>query len=113
MIQVDTLTDDFYQVQTVNYDNGQIVFSMRYYPQQLLWIIEQIAYGGQTFQGIRISTNLNILRQLKNLLPFGMACLTADDNDPTQQQDFSSGYANLYILDAADVAATEAIINGG
>jgi hypothetical protein len=85
---------------------------MKYSPQQLVWYIEQLIYGDVTIQGMRISTNLNILRQFKNLVPFGMACLTADDNDPTQQQDFSSGYANLYILDPTDVLAVEATING-
>jgi hypothetical protein len=112
MIQIQTITSDFYQRQTVNYNNSSIVFTLKYSPQQLVWYIEQLVYGGVTIQGMRVSTNLNILRQFKNLLPFGMACLTLDDNDPTQQQDFSSGYANLYILDPTDVLAVEATING-
>lgn len=112
MIQIANLTDDVYQRQTVQYQGGSIIFSMKYYPQQLSWVIEQLTYGALTFQGIRISTNLNLLRPFKNLIPFGMSCLTSDDWDPTQQQDFSSGYANLYILTASDVAAVEAAING-
>ena len=112
MIQVNTLTDDVYQSQTINYNNGSIAFTLKYFPNQLSWFIEQLTYGSFIVQGLRVSTNLNVLRQFKNLIPFGLMCLTSDNNDPTQQQDFSSGYASLYVLDQADVAAVEAAING-
>lgn len=112
MIQVTNITDDFYQQQTVNLDGGALVFSIRYYPQQQSWFLEQLEYAGIIIQGLRIGTIPNFLRQFKNSLKIGMACYTSDNFEPKLQQDFSSGYATLYVLTEADVVALEAAING-
>ena len=60
------------------------------------------AYNGQM-----LCVHPNILRQFKNLLPFGIAVVSATGNDPVNIEDFANGSIMLYLLDAADVLAVE------
>ncbi len=91
-------------------DGTQMTMTMAYRPQQTGWYFD-LSWTGQTpaFQlnGRRIVTFPNMLRQFRNQITFGLACVTADNLEPLNQTDFSSGYANLYILDMADVGQVE------
>lgn len=44
-----------------------------------------------------------MLNQFRNQIPFGLGCFTTLLREPTQQQDFSSGSFNLYILSQTEV----------
>jgi len=44
-----------------------------------------------------------MLNQFINQIPFGLGCFTTLLREPTQQQDFSSGNFNLYILDQTEI----------
>ena len=55
----------------------------------------------------------NILRQWKEILPFGIAITTADQTDPFDINDFTTGRVSMWLLDQADVAEIELVVYGG
>lgn len=63
-------------------------------------------------QGQGLTACPNLLRQWQNLLSFGMACATLDNQDPVSSEDFVNGYATLFILDSTDVLTVEAKVYG-
>lgn len=44
-----------------------------------------------------------MLLQFKNQIPFGIACYSTNNREPSLQEDFSSGTSQLFILDQAEV----------
>lgn len=114
MLQIQKITDDPLQTQTIVLPAGDsFTFTMYYVPLQYGWFITNFVYGSFVLNGLRICNNPNMLYQWQNLLPFGLACFTASNREPTQQEDFVSGASNLYILTQAEVLAYTAYINGG
>ena len=110
---IQNLTDDFKQDQNLILPDGTTMsMSIEYKPQQLGWFITQLIY--QTFEvdNIRICTSPNILRQFKNLIPFGLACFTTGNAEPTTQEDFLSGRSQLYLLTSDEVIQFEHILTG-
>lgn len=79
---------------------------------QLGWFFDFMTWNNFTNQGMRVCNSPNILRQWKNLLTFGMACVSTGDREPSLQQDFFSGNSTLYILNAGEVQVYEAILSG-
>ena len=56
-----------------------------------------------TLNGLRITNSPNMLNQWKNILPFGLACFSTANREPSLQQDFASGNSVLYVLTQAEV----------
>lgn len=82
-------------------------------PLQYGWFITNLTYGSFIINGLRITVSPNMLRQFKNQIPFGLACVANKvTREPTQQQDFSSQSFNLYILSAAEVIRYEDLLSG-
>ena len=93
-------------------DNGNnVIFNFEYRPNQQAWFLA-FEYGDVNVQNIRLVTSYNLLRGYKSWLPFGLRCDTIDSFEPMDINDFLSGYATLYLLNADDVQATEAIYYG-
>lgn len=104
-----------YQKQRLILPNGDpIIVTIRFSPQQFGWFITYLEYAptGFLLTGARVTTSPNMLHQQRNLIPFGLGCFTKDNQEPTQIEDFSSGYAQLYILSQEEVAAWAAVLNG-
>lgn len=114
MYLIQQITSDPLQKQTLILPDGtSLSLTLYFMPMQYAWVITELVYGDFLLQGVRISNSPNILYQFQNQIPFGLACYSTQNREPTQQQDFSSGASKLYILDAAEVAAyTELIENG-
>jgi len=108
-------------------DGSTVQMEIYYRPLQYGWFINSLVYasstanygapsnynGPFTISGIRITTSPNILYQFKNQIPFGLACFTQNNREPTQQGDFLSGASKLYILTSEEVAAySEALSRG-
>lgn len=68
--------------------------------------------GDFILQGVRISVSPNILHQWRNQIPFGIGC-TCSGREPTQQNDFASGAANLYLLTQQEVNQYAEFLSGG
>lgn len=111
LIQV---TADPLQSQIVSLPNGVGMQLQLYYrPIQQGWFINTLVYQNFTLNTLRITNQVNLLRQWKNIIPFGLGCFSTGNREPSLLQDFSSGQSALYILDAAEVAFYESVLVGG
>ena len=93
-------------------DGSSTTITMAFYPQQYAWFITSLIYKTFTLQGLQITTSPNMLNQFRNQITFGLGCTVAGNREPTQQQDFSSGAAQLWILSSAEVAQYARILAG-
>lgn len=107
MIKIDKLTADPSQQYTLISDSGQsIPFVLRYLPRQQQWVFG-VAYGNLTLQGAILTCSPNIMRQYKNIIPFGISVISNDALDPCFIDDFTTGRISIYLLDAAEVEGIE------
>lgn len=114
MYKIQQITTAALQTQSLVLPDGtSIKFTIAYVPLQFGWFIRELTYGNLTINNMRICTSPNMLYQFINQLPFGLACFVVDNREPTQQEDFASGNANLYILTVDEVAAYKAVLLGG
>ena len=110
MQQIQGISDYPNQQMTMNLPDGSVlVVSILYRASQYGWFFSGLNWNnGQWIEnGRRIVTHPNMLRQYKNIIPFGIACLTVNNREPTQKEDFASGASSLYLLTAAEVQAVE------
>lgn len=88
----------------------QIDMTLRFLPRVQTWMMD-ISYTTQQFSftadGIAVQCSPNVLRKWRNIIPFGISCITQSGLDPYQLTDFSSGASNLYLLNATDVTTIE------
>ena len=113
MLEIENWTSDPWQTQSITLSDGSVVTIEIYYRQtQQGWFITSLTWQSFTVYGLRITNNINILLQWKDLLPFGLACVTADGREPSLIQDFSSGASVLYILESTDLADANSILAG-
>lgn len=94
-------------------DGTTFTYSLYYVPMQYGWFFTNITYQSFVLNSLRVTNNANMLYQWQNLIPFGIACFSPAQREPSQQQDFSSGASNLYVLNQAEVLAYAAYIRGG
>jgi hypothetical protein len=114
MYLIQQITNDPFQQKTLILPNGNsFVLQLYYMPMQLAWVISKLTYGSFTLTGIRVTNSPNILNQYQNQLPFGLACFSLGNREPTLQQDFSSGSSSLYVLSQAEVAQYQALLVSG
>lgn len=113
MYQIQQITVDPFQRRTlVLPDGNQISLTLAFYPMQLGWFVTELTYQTFVLRGLRITVSPNMLFQFKNQIPFGLACFAQQNREPTQQQDFSSGAAKLYLLTQEDVEQFSELLSG-
>ncbi len=116
MYQIQNLTADARQKQTLVLPDGtQIVVSLYFVPMQLGWFLESLVYQNTTFElhGLRVCNSPNLLYQFRNLVPFGLAVISAHNREPMLQDDLLSQATRLFILTEAEVEAyTEYLTSG-
>lgn len=93
-------------------DGTSMLLRIRFMSQQDGWVIDELTRETLTIHGMRICVSPNLLHQYRNTMPFGLACFSKDNREPTQQEDFSSGAAKLYILTQAEVAYFQGVLTG-
>lgn len=69
---------------------------------QFGWFFTNITYGSFVLNGLRITNLPNMLFQFQNKIPFGLACFSKANREPSLQDDFVSGNSKLYILTQAE-----------
>ena len=103
---LDTISNDAKQKHTVllTKDNSSIVIRLIYKPTQIGWFMD-VEYEPKGFAtyGIRVTTNVNILNQYRNILPFGIICYCEDNYEPLSIEDFLVGRAHLAVLNEDEV----------
>lgn len=114
MIQIQRITANPLQQQTLVLDDGtSFAITMYFMPMQLGWFFTNITYGNFVLNGIRITNNPNMLFQFQNLVPFGIACFSTGNREPSLQDDFVSGASKLYILSQDECEEYTAYVRGG
>lgn len=114
MYLIQGITSNALQKQTlILQDGSSLALTIYFRPMQLGWFIDELVYKDFTLHGVRITNSPDILYQFKNILPFGLACYSSGNREPSQQQDFSSGASKLYILTQAEVTAYTEFLQGG
>jgi len=105
MFLIQRITSNPYQKQTLVLQDGtSLIMTMYFRPMQYGWWVEQLQYLSFTINGLRITNSPNMLNQFRNQIPFGLACFSKANREPTQQEDFSTGNSQLYILGPDEVA---------
>ena len=110
MQTLDTISNDARQKHTILLaeDSSRIVLELTYKPDVLGWFLD-VTYENANFEvrGLRVVTSSNLLRQWKNILPFGILCQCDDAQDPLLLEDFLVKRAILSILSKEEVAQIE------
>ncbi len=101
------INDNAHQKFFLTGNPGQrIILVLRYLASQQMWMAD-IEWGEFVLNGILVTASPNMLRNYKNLIPFGLACTVVDGLDPYYIDDFDKGRASLFLLSAAEVQAIE------
>lgn len=111
MRQITGLTNDTKQqfdAVIEGYDVANIY--LEYKPNQFGWFMD-VTWGEFSTNNLRVTVGPNILRQFKNIIPFGIAISGVDSVDPVTVDDWL-GHNVFYILDETDKALVEDAING-
>lgn len=113
MLLIKNITADTKQRQGLVLPDGSFVqITLYFIPMQLGWFITQLTYGDFVLNGLRITNSPNMLYQFKNQIPFGIACFSKDNREPSLLEDFSSGASQLYILTEEEVDEYARFLSG-
>ncbi len=110
MILIPNLTDAADQITAIQMPDGSVgTLELIYIASNARWIFNftHALFPNGAVNGQMLCQHPNILRNWKNILNFGMACVSANGNDPVSIEDFANGNISLYILDASDVQFVE------
>lgn len=84
-------------------DSTVVHLTLYFMPQQFGWFFTNITYNTFTLNSLRVCNSPNMLLQFQNQIPFGIACYSSNNREPTQQEDFLSGASRLYLLGRTDM----------
>lgn len=113
MLKIQQITEDSRQKQVLVLPDGNTVtLVIRFVPMQVGWFITSITYVDFVLNNVRIVNSPNILQQYRNQIPFGLACFSKENREPSLQQDFASGASTLYILTEAEVEEFTGFLSG-
>lgn len=106
------ITDDPKQQMSVVSEDGDVFeLYLEYRESQGLWFAN-VVYGSTVINGIGLVKSANLLRQWKNIIPFGISITCTDKGDPYYLEDFSKKRCQLVVLTAAEVLLIEDEIYG-
>lgn len=102
------ITSAAYQQFFLTGNPGQtITLTLRFLPTQNLWTMD-LAYNDFSVNSVAVVAGVNLLRNYRNIIPFGICCITLNGLDPYYIDDFSNLNAALYLLSAEEVINLEA-----
>lgn len=91
-------------------EGEEFTLKLNYSPTQQLWFFD-IEYNDFILNNHCAVTSYNMLKQWKNILPFGMGIICTDEGDPYFIDDFSSKRCRVTILSIAEVEELERLLN--
>lgn len=107
MILVNKLTSNAAQTMKLLTETGeQITFALRYRPAIQCWTFD-LAWGVYNINGMRLVNAINIIRQWRDIFPFGLMVKSTDILEPQYIDDFTSGRIKIYILSQSEVLQLE------
>lgn len=113
MLEIQGITNDPKQKRSLVLPDGSMVeMQMSYVPLQQGWYVDYLSYLDFRLEGVRITNQVNMLYQFKNQIPFGFACFSDEDREPSLIEDFSSGASKLFLLTSAEVEYYAEVVSG-
>lgn len=113
MRQITEITNEYQQQHILPIDGTDIkaTLLLEYKPLLYCWNFTLTWDTFETYNE-QVVTTQNLLRQYRDLVPFGIGIKTKSGLDPLTLDAFSSGEASLYVQNAAEVAEIEAFYYG-
>lgn len=112
--EINGITSDPYQ--TFNIDvpetSEKLYLELRYFSTQMMWCLN-FQYKDITENGIKLTLSPNILRNYRNIIPFGLSVYAEDTIYPLSIDDFETGRVKLYILPETYVNNLEECLYNG
>lgn len=107
MKQITEISNDPKQkFEVVTEDNQSFELILEYSDQQAGWFYS-ITFGDLVINGSRVVTGLNILRNYRNILPFGISIVTDNLSEPIFIDDFSTQRVLFFLLTEEEVEQVE------
>jgi hypothetical protein len=94
------------QLSLVLDDGSTVTALLEYRPQQIGWFAD-FTWGSWIARGVRLTSSPNMLRQYRQVIPFGLAIIMANNVDPLNVADFADGSATVFLLNPEDVQLVE------
>lgn len=109
---VNGLTDAPAQVVGIPLEDGsRVVLTLNFRPQMNGWFFD-LQWPGVltpfTVRNRRLVVAGNLLRQYREIIPFGIAVFSVDNGDPMTQNCLADGTVTVVLLSASDVTDVEA-----
>ena len=112
MYKITNITDNPKQQFSFPTDNGKLIKLKLYFiSSQIGWFFD-VEYDGIVSTCHRVTNCPNIIREKKNIFPFGIACSVNDGQEPWFVDDFLTGRATLYIVPYNEVLFIEKEVYG-
>lgn len=80
--------------------------TFRFMPTQMSWYFD-FEVDNVSYTGHKLVLGENILRNYKNIIPFGLRVVAEADIEPYAIDDLASGRVSIYILDKDEVKLIE------
>lgn len=114
MFAIQNITSYPYQSKALVLPDGtRIEIDIQFFPLRKCWVIKRLSYQDFLLHSFKLVNATNLLRQFKNILPFGLACYSPDGRDPQFAEDFTfDGNHSLYILTQDEVQQYEDKLSG-
>ncbi len=111
MKQLTEFTNNPYQTGRIPLSNisGTASINLYWAPTQSRWYFD-IQYDNIICKGIMLCLGPNILRFLKNRIPFGLMVVADDLIEPYQLEDLQTQRVKIFILDKDEVSQFESVV---
>lgn len=96
--------------QTALADGSVLRFELTFRPRIPAFFLN-LTWNDFSLSGIKLSNNLNLLRQFRRL-PFGLLINLEDGTEPYLIDDFTTGRAKFYVLEQADLDYLDSQVGG-
>lgn len=110
MKRITSITSQPIQNFIISLDNNETVnFKLYYYSSQKAWYYD-FEYGDYISNGNKVVLDMNALRYLKNLLPFGIGFVSTTNIDPFQLESFINEDCLMVVWNQEEVQELEETI---
>lgn len=105
---ITTITQYPNQQFTLVLENNETALMRLYYNSRMESWYFDLTYNDLTINGVKVVLHPNILRQFRNIIPFGLSILSESFVEPFEIECFSSARVEIGILNKEEVEEIEA-----
>ena len=95
-------------IKVVNAKNENFTIYLNYNSTRQGWFLDLESENFNLY-GIKITSVLNVLRQWKDKLGFGLYIETENNSEPFFLEDFNTGRSKIYLLEPDDLLVMEEV----